>query len=557
MRLLKVINSGFTLNPPVIPPPRYAILSHTWGDDEAKLQEIQNVVSPTPQFLARSGVRKITGAAGLAVMDGYSYLWVDTCCIDKENSTELSEAINSMFRWYAESEVCYVYLSDVPDEDAIHRPRSKFRESRWFTRGWTLQELLAPKEVRFYSMGWKFLGTKNDLKDVISSITKIPTDVLAGEESRPPNRSIGEILSWASSRKTLLEEDIAYSLLGILDINMPLIYGEGPKAFLRLQEELLKRHDDESIFAWEAPPSDARARPYFGLLSPSVTYFHSSYRFGHPRIETRYTEPISLTNKGISLQLPLIRSDQGTGIFFALLNCRIDESKESEVQPAIKVKRLGWKTYARLDVHHIYDFNFVNHIASDRDIWTGSSNSDKQMLFPYQPRPPLPVGGFAVQLSVQRQGITGRYTVLDCHPKERWKALGPSIIALLDVSNDSSKVLDWHIPETTVVGWLFVELFGKTLTLLVGLYKPDVQSSTGGVQERGAWWCIVNGNPTSFDGPSEIVLSELSSGSTSWLIFRVDENMDYRITASVRLEQMLGVVMYSVHFSESYMPRST
>ena len=267
MRLLKASNVGFAIQPPVIRAPRYVILSHTWGDDEYLLEEVQLAGFVRHDVPGRPALRKVSDTCALAVKQGFENVWIDTCCIDKTNSTELSEAINSMFLFYAESEVCYVYLSDVPDDDAIQRRNSRFRESRWFRRGWTLQELLAPKEVRFYSVGWHFLGTRSDLKDLISSITKIPVDILAGTESWPyNNRSIGEMFSWASKRETSIEEDMAYSLLGILDVNMPPLYGEGSKAFLRLQEELLKRYDDESIFAWEATPTDARMKPFFGLL---------------------------------------------------------------------------------------------------------------------------------------------------------------------------------------------------------------------------------------------------------------------------------------------------
>lgn len=244
------------LEPPTTRPRRYAILSHTWGGDETTLQEWQGhepASGPAP-----GGRKKVRMACGLAKDHGYEYIWIDTCCIDKTNSTELSQAINSMFHWYAEAEVCYAYLSDVPGDDAIRHPRSRFRESRWFKRGWTLQELLAPKKVHFYSQDWKYLGSKEELLDLISSITLISREALTQGECQPTSRSLGEILSWASRRTTTMEEDMAYALLGLLDVNMPLIYGEGPKAFIRLQEELLRRYDDESIFAWEAPPKRSK-----------------------------------------------------------------------------------------------------------------------------------------------------------------------------------------------------------------------------------------------------------------------------------------------------------
>ncbi|KUJ12954.1 uncharacterized protein LY89DRAFT_699514 [Mollisia scopiformis] len=176
-----------------------------------------------------------------------SYLWVDTCCIDKSSSAELSEAINSMYQWYAKSQVCYAYLEDV--EELNYDPDKK--PSRWFTRGWTLQELLAPKWVEFFGLNWKYLGSKTTMCETIFQITKIPRGVLvSSHEIR--RQSIAKRMSWASERQTTRMEDTAYCLLGIFEINMPLLYGEGERAFQRLQEELIKESDDQSIFAWDA-----------------------------------------------------------------------------------------------------------------------------------------------------------------------------------------------------------------------------------------------------------------------------------------------------------------
>lgn len=175
----------------------------------------------------------------------------DRCCIDKTSSAELSEAINSMFRWYERARVCYAYLSDVSGDANLRVDVREFVESRWFTRGWTLQELVAPKSVLFYSKrgrGWHFLGSKEDLCDHISNITGIDTDTLYGAGLELA--SVARKMSWASQRETTRIEDTAYCLLGIFDVNMPLLYGEGEKAFLRLQEEILRSSYDYSLFAW-------------------------------------------------------------------------------------------------------------------------------------------------------------------------------------------------------------------------------------------------------------------------------------------------------------------
>ena len=191
----------------------------------------------------KPGYNKIRFCGEQARRDDLQYIWVDTCCIDKSSSAELTEAINSMFRWYREAAKCYVYLSDVSKGNYDHLPRSiwksAFRGSRWFTRGWTLQELIAPTSVEFYSSEGMRLGDKRSMEQQIHEITSIPVRALRGNPLS--DFSFEERLSWAIKRETTREEDKAYSLLGIFDISMPLIYGEGrEKASKRLQEEINK-----------------------------------------------------------------------------------------------------------------------------------------------------------------------------------------------------------------------------------------------------------------------------------------------------------------------------
>ena len=220
--------------------PPYGILSHTWGSEfeEVTLKDIadgvnlEDITDGTRH--SKAGYHKILFCARQAVRDGLEYFWVDTCCIDKSSSAELSEAINSMFRWYQEAAKCYVYLSDV----SIRDTRS-FRESRWFTRGWTLQELVAPKVLGFYTMEGEAIGDKSSWLQEIKEITGIPQHVLQGGNLF--ETSVEERLSWADTRFAKREEDLAYSLLGIFDVHMPLLYGEGKRnAFSRLQGEIYK-----------------------------------------------------------------------------------------------------------------------------------------------------------------------------------------------------------------------------------------------------------------------------------------------------------------------------
>ena len=227
--------------------PRYAILSHTWGADSEEVT-CKDLAEGTGKN--KAGYNKIRFCGERAACDSLQYFWVDTCCIDKTNNTELSEAINSMFRWYRDAAKCYVYLSDVStrgynmnDQISLFMWESAFRKSRWFTRGWTLQELIAPVSVEFFSINRERLGDKKSLERQVHEITGIAIEALQG---RPLFYfGVGERMSWAAKRETKREEDKAYSLLGIFDIHMPLIYGEGREnALIRLREELDKRSKD-------------------------------------------------------------------------------------------------------------------------------------------------------------------------------------------------------------------------------------------------------------------------------------------------------------------------
>jgi len=220
--------------------PRYAILSHRWEVEEFLFKD---AIDGTGK--EKAGYRKIQFCGEQAKRDGLQYFWVDTCCIDKSNSTELAEAINSMFRWYQNAAKCYVYLSDVSrpssgTSDSYTEPwESEFRKSTWFTRGWTLQELIAPASVGFFSKEGELLGNRSSLERSISDITGIPAKALRG--SSLAEFSVTERMSWSEKRETTCKEDIAYSLLGIFNVNMPLIYGEGREGALkRLKEEIDK-----------------------------------------------------------------------------------------------------------------------------------------------------------------------------------------------------------------------------------------------------------------------------------------------------------------------------
>lgn len=255
------------------------------------------------------GWSKIKGCCSQAVLDGLKYAWVDSCCIDKTSSSELSEAINSMYQWYENSRICYVYLSDVStvtgrDGDTHHSHNSEFQHSRWFTRGWTLQELIAPQRVVFYDRAWLEIGTRTYLENLLSDITGInPQHFLA-----PRTASVAQRISWASKRQVTRVEDHAYSLLGLFNVNMPPLYGEGWKAFRRLQLEILGSSDDESIFAWNPFLNnywDRMVGSAGGLLAQYPADFARSGDI--VRSEGDNTRPpYNMTNRGLRIEVSLL-----------------------------------------------------------------------------------------------------------------------------------------------------------------------------------------------------------------------------------------------------------
>ena len=327
MRVLHVDDLQF-VEFPGLPDEDYAILSHVWGHKEITYQDMLNNVQ-TGTFLVpgkEEASAKLEACRMQARKDKIKYFWIDTCCIDKPNHSEFSEAINSMFRWYKEAKVCYAFLHDVTSN-------KDFAKSIWFTRGWTLQELLAPSRVEFYNSIWKNVGNKSRMAAKISHTTGIPRHFLVGEDLE--QASIAQRMSWASRRQTSKEEDMAYCLLGIFDVHIPLLYGERlTGAFRRLQMEILQTQDDTSIFAWhptlpalQSGDSTHLAVDTFGLLASSPSNFdtcHDIISAPMPMVEN-YVQgiraPIVFNNKGLHLSLPVV--DMGNRKLLATLGCTI------------------------------------------------------------------------------------------------------------------------------------------------------------------------------------------------------------------------------------------
>ncbi|KAL8976429.1 MAG: hypothetical protein Q9205_007560 [Flavoplaca limonia] len=331
--------------------PVYAILSHRWGEHEVSYKEMRGfqkehlAATNEERYKAAEasglGMAKIKNFCQKASSNGFDWGWIDTCCIDKRSSAELSESINAMFKWYARSSVCYIYLSDF--EFPVHEQElgsehdiqawyhriwptmsPNFKASAWFTRGWTLQELLAPKtsQISFLDGNWTLIGHLSDLLDDVSAATGIAkmflTEMGFRNQQRQAGVSIARIMSWASRRNTSREEDVAYCLLGLFNVHMPLLYGEGAaNAFHRLQVEIMKESDDESLFAWTSN------REFSGLLAPSPACFANSENI----LTSRYAgirPPYSMTNKGLALSVPrlhLPEMEDNYHLFRIYLNC--------------------------------------------------------------------------------------------------------------------------------------------------------------------------------------------------------------------------------------------
>ena len=274
----------------------YAILSHRWlRNGEITYQELNstNARGSNLDETQLESLNKTKEACAKAREQGLDWIWMDTCCIDKTNAVEYTRSINSMFEYYRKAKVCYAYLSDVdcsaPGWQKFRRKEQPDLESEWFERGWTLQELLAPEYMEFYDREWRLIGTKDKLAEDLHRVTHIERKYLINSRTIK-EASVATRISWMAGRTTTQLEDIAYSMLGILNINMTAQYGEGAKAFMRLQETLIESpSSDESIFAWTIPTEGltcyralgelekwAPENKIWGLLAPSPDCFKDS-----------------------------------------------------------------------------------------------------------------------------------------------------------------------------------------------------------------------------------------------------------------------------------------
>ncbi|KAJ4366475.1 hypothetical protein N0V83_008111 [Neocucurbitaria cava] len=331
--------------------PSYAILSHTWGEEEVTFQDMTS-----EDHKQKHGYRKIEGCCQAAAEQRILYVWVDSCCIDKSSSAELSEAINSMFKWYEASKVCFIYLEDLPAGLDPFTLDSAFRRSRWWTRGWTLQELLAPHHIIYFDSTWERVFTsemgqelfkKIDLPvrseevmdrterrpgdriqtiieqiryGLITEITGIPGAVLA-KELELSEVSAACKFAWASQRMTTRIEDKAYCLMGLLGVNMPLLYGEGEKAFVRLQEAVISSSDDISLLAWGFGLAweDIEELGYDKILASSPTAFREYPKSNHRCVRRPPKTHSTVTGHGLHIELPLLLISTTTRVWIGII----------------------------------------------------------------------------------------------------------------------------------------------------------------------------------------------------------------------------------------------
>lgn len=340
---------------------RYAILSHRWVGSEITYEQLDahtdalRAAGTTP--LSSPQQEKIRGACQTARAMGIRWMWIDTCCIDKSSNSELSESLNSMFNWYRDAALCITYLADVTrkgdwkhEEDLTN---DAGHPSVWFSRGWTLQELLAPRRLEFFDRNWDTLGDRAELAERIEEITGIQRRYLTREteDDDPRAACIAAKFSWIAKRQTERDEDMAYSMLGLFGVRMEPMYGESWEAFVRLQEKLLSRSTDESLFAWKMTDAGAGlellsgvrtqhrekwAENEWGLLAPHPAWFKDCGQMTDisPRVKNRY---IDRHAGGLQVRQQGLQISYGRGGSFLGPRHELGRAREVAVTAAIAV----------------------------------------------------------------------------------------------------------------------------------------------------------------------------------------------------------------------------
>ncbi|KAK2742724.1 het and ankyrin domain protein [Colletotrichum kahawae] len=292
MRLLHCLQQKiyhFTYPPSV----QYAIFSHTWSsphDDEW--------LSYTPAGQRSHSTKQdiIRRVCNLALSHNLQYVWIDEACIDKSSSADVSETINSLPKYFQRATICFAFLVDLPCGTAVPC-RDTWARCQFWTRAWTLQELILPSNLQFYDAQWHLRGERSSehLHSLISGITGIDEDILNHERTLD-QASVARKMSWAACRRSFSPEDLAYSLLGLFGVCMPIVFGEGEeRAFRRLQEEIVKHTNDSSLFAWASRDNHSCR----GLFANTPAEFVPLARQDGFRLPLIFQGFVSLTSKGV------------------------------------------------------------------------------------------------------------------------------------------------------------------------------------------------------------------------------------------------------------------
>lgn len=414
--------------------PSYAVLSHVHEGDELSILDIASLHGywessaggSTLPVSKQKSFEKIRRAARTARQHGHRYIWIDTCCIDHSNPADVYEAINESFSWFQEAAACYTYLADVEptDRDDPYAEKSSFRYSRWFKRAWTLPELLAPEKMEFYAQDWSHIGSKTNDKflKLLSKASGIPADVLTGERDLD-DVSISTRMQWAARRQASRTEDVGYSLLGIFGVHMNINYGEGNNAFVRLQQEILPKTHDHSLFAWFLDDEPAQIHgqsgeiKMFGLLADSPVRFAKTGNLKPLTHPTIAENPWGMTGKGLRAGFiirPCTEFGYATDVFQARLNCEPMDLSTSP--PLIFLKRLWGDQFARI-------------FADKRSIGTARSASAHDGVFEtifVKQQPTQAVRHIRITMADQlpATGIADRtpiaWEVIAAYPEEYW-----------------------------------------------------------------------------------------------------------------------------------------
>jgi hypothetical protein len=531
--------------------PRYVILSHTWEEEEVTFIDMYG---DRELATAKKGWKKLQAACDEARSNGYDWIWVDTCCIDKASSAELSEAINSMFRWYENSAVCYVYLSDAYGTQPVYIGDNWASEEhvkpRWYSRGWTLQELIAPRHVRFYVRDWRFVGTKEEYLRKIYESTGI--DIYALEGGDLLRMSVARRMTWLADRETTRIEDLAYCMLGIFDINMPLLYGEGAKAFTRLQEEIMKSTEDQSLFAWREHDSldyyredygDAYERS--GLLADAPRLFTSSKSISmFPWLRPSRPLPVS-TRQGLQLQVLLCQDTSYLSgeVFLALLDCQI--GKTPGVFAGIRLRRVSEERYVRVDPTQLLQFARLDQ--GGHVILSGFNPTEEQKeLFDISFRM------FSLHLSLLN--LANKVNLDTSH--KSWK---PKWVYVSQSAQPPLPSSFWFVPQAgiRVVGVTPIHLWDRETMILQPLASPFSTNQTGGVEIKvhGVRMFLIFGffvEPLCVQPWCEVI-DLLSDSETLLQAFNTywtrPQQINANVKAAVEKMEVSGTYMYIVKVS--------